>query len=119
MYRNNTQPSHKPGAFRFVLTLTVGTLCVALASPLAAAKSADTFQAKCAMCHGADARGNTPIGKKFNIPDLRAAGVQKQSDDELVGVITKGKPPMPAFGGELSTGEIHDLVSYIRDLATK
>jgi cytochrome c5 len=41
--------------------------------------AATTFKAKCAMCHGADAAGNTSMGKKFNIPDLRAPDTQSQS----------------------------------------
>ena len=119
MYRNNTRSAHRPGAFRLPLTLLAGTLCAALASPVAAAKGSDTFKAKCAMCHGADASGNTPLGKQFHIPDLRSAEVQKQSDSELTGFIKNGKPPMPPFGSSLSADEIHELVSYIRDIAKK
>src|SRR5690348_12412363 len=49
----------------------------------AAADGAATFKAKCAMCHGQDATGNTPMGKNLKIRDLTSADVQKQSDAEI------------------------------------
>ena len=83
----------------------------------APASGADTFKAKCAMCHGRDGSGNTPMGQKLKLRDLRSADVQKQSDAELAAFITNGKPPMPAYGKTLSSAEIRDLVAYIRTLA--
>ena len=80
---------------------------------------ADTFKAKCAMCHGADGAGNTPVGQRMKIRDLRSAEAQKQTDDELAGIIANGKPPMPAYGKTLSSADIHELVAYIRSIAAK
>ena len=108
-----------PAGMRFVFTVVLGTVFAALTAPLAAANGADTFKAKCAMCHGADASGNTPMGKQLNTPDLRSPQVQKLSDNELTAIITDGKPPMPAFGKTLSAGDIHELVSYLRSIAKK
>ena len=104
---------------RLVRTLLPGILCAALTASLAAANGADTFKTKCAMCHGADASGNTPMGKQLHIRDLRSAEVQKLSDGELTAIITDGKPPVPAFGKTLSAADIHELVSYLRDIAKK
>ncbi len=78
--------------------------------------AATTFKAKCAMCHGADASGNTAMGKKFNIPDLRAPEIQKKSKTELAAAIAKGKNKMPAFDGKLSATEMGDLAAYVRQL---
>lgn len=86
------------------------------ASPAAAA---DTFKAKCAICHGPDASGNTPMGQKLKVKDLRSPEVQKQTDDELAAIITNGKPPMPAYGKTLAPGDIRPLVAYLRSIATK
>ena len=108
-----------PAGKRFVVTLLLGTVCAALTATLAAANGADTFKAKCAMCHGDDASGNTPMGKQLHILDLRSAQVQKLSDNELTAIITDGKPPMPGFGKTLSAGDIHELVSYLRSIAKK
>jgi mono/diheme cytochrome c family protein len=102
-----------------VLTLLMGPLCALIASPPASANGTETFKTRCAMCHGPDAAGNTPMGKQFHIRDLRSAEVQKLSDNELTEVITNGKPPMPAFGKTLSTSEIHELVSYLRSMAKR
>lgn len=68
------------------------------------------------MCHGQDATGHTPIGKKFDIPDLLAPTVQKKTDAELTEVIENGKQKMPAFKTQLKLDQVNDLVTYIREL---
>lgn len=78
----------------------------------------DLFKAKCAMCHGADGSGRTPMGERLKIPDLRSHDVQKHTDDQLASVIRDGDPPMPAYKA-LSSAEIHQLIVYIRSLAGK
>jgi len=94
-----------------VLLMVLGL--VLSTSALAAGPGADTFKAKCAMCHGADGAGKAAIGTK----DLGSADVQKQTDAQLTDIITKGKPPkMPAYGGKLSEDEIKNLVAFIRSL---
>jgi cytochrome c6 len=77
---------------------------------------AATFKAKCATCHAADGSGNTAVGKKMKVRDLRSAEVQKQSDAQLAGVISKGKRKMPAFGKSLSGDQLNQLVAHIRML---
>jgi len=78
---------------------------------------AELFKSKCAMCHGPDGSGNTPMGKRLNLRDLRSSDVQKHTDDELTAIITNGKPPMPAYGKTLSSDDIHQLVTYLRSMA--
>lgn len=78
--------------------------------------AATTFKAKCAMCHGADASGNTAMGKKFNIPDLRAPEIQKKTKAELATAIAKGKNKMPAFEGKVTSDEVNELATYVRQL---
>jgi cytochrome c6 len=84
---------------------------------LAADDAAATYKAKCAMCHGADGKGETPIGKKMGIRDLTSADVQKMSDEELITITTKGKNKMPGYENKLSAAQIKDLVACIRQLA--
>ncbi len=74
------------------------------------------FKQHCAMCHGADARAQTPMGKTLKIVDLHSSAVQKQTDAELTTIITDGKGKMPAFKDKLKPEQIHDLVTYIRSL---
>ncbi|HVO80033.1 MAG TPA: cytochrome c [Terriglobales bacterium] len=80
------------------------------------ADGAADFKAKCAMCHGADGKGDTAMGKKFGLKDLGSAEVQKMSDAELNGTITNGKDKMPKYEGKLTKEQIADLVKYIRTL---
>lgn len=85
-------------------------------SVFAADSGADLFKTKCAMCHGADGKGETAMGKRLGIKDLGSAEVQKQSDTELTSDITKGKGKMPAYEGKLSGDQIQELVKFIRTL---
>jgi mono/diheme cytochrome c family protein len=55
----------------------------------------------------------------MNIPDLRAAAVQKLPDAELVKTISDGKGGMPPFKSSLSEAQIHALVRYVRSLRQK
>jgi len=80
---------------------------------------AATFKSKCAMCHGPDASGKTPMGEKLNIRDLRSADVQKQTDAELAQIVTKGKNKMPSYDGKLTKEQIAQVVAYVRELAKK
>ena len=77
---------------------------------------ADTFKAKCAMCHGADGKGDTGMGKSLKLRDLGSADVQGQSDADLTGIITNGKGKMPKYDGKLNADQINDIVKYIRTL---
>lgn len=98
--------------------LTILAVGLALwSTPAAADDAAATFKAKCAMCHGADGKGDTPVGKKMGIRDLTSPDVQKMSDDELTAITTKGKNKMPAYENKLSAAQIKDIVAYIRQLA--
>ena len=55
----------------------------------------------------------------MNVPDLRSPAVQKQTDAELVQILSDGKGGMPSFQGSLSDDQIHGLVTYVRSFAQK
>lgn len=76
----------------------------------------DTFKAKCAMCHGADGKGATGMGKSLGLRDLGSADVQGQSDADLTNIVTNGKGKMPKYDGKLTKDQINDVVKYIRTL---
>ena len=99
---------------KWLLRIALFSLVLALAlPPMAAAQSgADTYKAKCAMCHGADGSGKAAMGTK----DLGSAEIQKMSDADLTGVVTNGKGKMPAYKGKLTDAQIKDVVAYIRTL---
>jgi cytochrome c6 len=95
--------------------LTVAILII-LPATLAASDGAAIYKAKCAMCHGADGSGMTPMGKSMKLRDLRSADVQKQSDAELTKVTADGTGKMPAYKGKLTDAEITALVAHMRTL---
>jgi mono/diheme cytochrome c family protein len=84
--------------------------------PLHADDAGSLYKTKCAICHGADGKGDTPAGKRMGVHDFAGADVQKMSDSELTGAITDGKNKMPAYKKSLSADQIKDLVAYIRTL---
>jgi mono/diheme cytochrome c family protein len=84
------------------------------------ANGAAIFKGKCVSCHGADASGNTPIGKKNNILDFRSSAVQDLTDTELSLMIANGKPGgMSATSHKskaLTSKQIEDVIAYVRSL---
>lgn len=89
-------------------------LVVALAPVAFAADGAAIYKAKCASCHGADGKGQSPMGKKMNLRDLGSPEVQKQTDKELYDWTADGKGKMPAYKDKLSADEINALVKHMR-----
>jgi mono/diheme cytochrome c family protein len=77
------------------------------------------FKANCTLCHSEDGSGSSPTGKALKAKDLRSDEVQKQTDAELIAVISKGRGKMPAFGTKFSPDVIASLVAYIRQLPKK
>jgi cytochrome c6 len=105
----------------WTMRLALGTGALAAVGLLTAParaddKSAALFKQKCAVCHGADGKGDTPAGKNTKVRSFADPEVAKQSDEELAGVIEKGKNKMPAYSKSLKPDEIKALVSYIRSL---
>jgi mono/diheme cytochrome c family protein len=90
-----------------------------VAAPLALADGAALFKTKCAMCHGADGTGQTPMGKSMKLRDLRSPDVQKQTDKELHAWTADGKGKMPAYKGKLTEAEINALVAHVRAMGKK
>ena len=85
------------------LNLIRGTMLAVVATGLAlwsvpaAADAAATYKAKCAMCHGADGKGDTPAGKKMGAHDFASPEVQKLSDAELATTIAKARAKCPGM----------------------
>jgi cytochrome c6 len=87
---------------------------------LAGDEAATLFKAKCVMCHAPDGSGDTPMGKKQNIRDLRSAPVQSQADAVLTDMIAAGgvdKKPSHAYKTKgLTDQQIDALVKFVRTL---
>jgi|SRR5215469_3897628 len=93
-------------------------LLLALAGFAAADDTAgkSIFTSKCAICHGPNGDGKSPIGKTLNIPDFHSAQAQKMTDAEMKAIVTNGKNKMPAFKDKLTDAQIDQVVDYVRHL---
>lgn len=77
------------------------------------------FKSKCVSCHGADASGNTAMGRKNKIPDLRSSTVQGRSDADLANRIANGTGTLSSSAHKskhLSSDQVTALVAYVRSL---
>jgi len=99
--------------------IVIVAVAVTGSTPLAAQDGPTLYKTKCAMCHGADGKGETPMGKKLNVRNLGSPEVQKQTDAELTTIISKGKGKMPPFEGKLTAEQIGQVVAQIRELGKK
>jgi cytochrome c oxidase cbb3-type subunit 3 len=72
-----------------------------------------TWQKQCALCHGAEGRGDGPQGPMLKAPDLTRAEFQaRASDQQIAGIILGGKGLMPKF--DLPPEIVRGLIARIR-----
>jgi mono/diheme cytochrome c family protein len=80
----------------------------------------EVFLGSCAQCHGADARGDTNIGRHMDPPamDLTSSHVQHWSDAELFWIIQNGVrlTGMPAWKSSISDNDTWKLAHFIHHL---
>jgi len=84
-------------------------------------KGKATYERLCVTCHGAQGKGDGPASKMLMPPpaDLTSPKIKSQPDSDLLQAIQNGRPPttMPAFKGQLSEQQIHDVLAYVRSLS--
>ncbi len=97
------------GAMALTAAVLAGASLIGSPAKADTAAAEATFKAKCAGCHGADAKGKPAMKTR----DWSSAEVQKMSDADLSAVITNGKSPMPAYK-TLTADQVKDLVAYVR-----
>jgi cytochrome c6 len=96
-----------------VAILTLLSACLAV--PAIAQQTGEaTYKAKCAMCHGADGLGNTPVGKNMKVRSFRSPEDIKATDADLVKQTKDGVGKMQGYAGKLNDAQIQDVVTYIR-----
>jgi mono/diheme cytochrome c family protein len=80
----------------------------------------EVFLGSCAQCHGADARGDTTVGRNMAPPamDLTSAHVQHWSDAELFWIIQNGVrlTGMPSWKSSISADDTWKLVRFVHHL---
>lgn len=101
--------------FALIAAMAISTVTSALAQ----SSGADTYKAKCQMCHGADGSGSTPAGKSMKAIPFSSPDIVKASDADLIADTKNGKGKMPAYAGKLTDAQISDVVAYVRTLQKK
>jgi mono/diheme cytochrome c family protein len=92
-------------------------LAASIAGPaFAQAPGADTYKAKCVMCHGADGLATSPMAKNMKVLSFKAPEMVKATNAQFIASTTNGKGKMPAYKGKLTDAQIKDVISYIRTL---
>jgi mono/diheme cytochrome c family protein len=77
------------------------------------------YQARCVLCHGGDGRSQTTLGKQLGALDLHSPLVQKKTDAEIKNVILHGQKNMPPFDGQITSAEIDQVISHLREFGKK
>jgi mono/diheme cytochrome c family protein len=107
---------------RIVICAFVAALAFSLSTPAVFADSQAgiaLFKAKCAMCHGADGKGDTAMGKNLKLKDFSSDDVQNVHDSEMKTLIENGNGKMPAFKGKLTDKQLGDVIQFVRTLKKK
>jgi mono/diheme cytochrome c family protein len=84
-----------------------------MTTAFAQGSGADTYKAKCQMCHAADGTASGPAGKAMNVPSFKAS---KLTEAAMIAETKAGKGKMPAFAGKLTDAQIKDVVAYVKTL---
>ena len=107
------------GVQRTLLAMVAVAIVTLWSTALVAQDVAGLYKGKCSVCHGADGKGDTAMGKRMGLRDFASPEVQKMSDDELTAIISDGKDKMPSYKKSLKPDQVKDLVGFIRSLAKK
>lgn len=83
----------------------------AAGAAVAGAVGASIFNTKCAACHGASGQG----GSHGMFPALAGDAVVNNADPKtMLATIEHGRNAMPSWRGQLSSGDIAAVVTYVR-----
>ena len=85
------------------------------------ARGKAVYEHHCQGCHGLNGRGDGPAGASLKVKPADFHRFQSflKSDDELLKTIEHGVvfSPMHSWRGQLTDGEMQDVVAYIRFLS--
>jgi mono/diheme cytochrome c family protein len=87
-------------------------------SPESLARGREMYDTHCIVCHGAQGRGNGPVGQKF-VPqpmELNLDYVQLQPDGQLFYTISHGSLAMPFYRQAIAAQDRWHLVNFIKEV---
>ncbi|MBH0179839.1 MAG: cytochrome c [Nitrospira sp.] len=105
--------------------ITVGAASMTTVSaqdyPPDRARGKAIYQRHCQDCHGLTGQGDGPAAASLTVPpaNLQRSRSFLKSDEELLRTIEHGVvfSPMHSWRGQLTDGEMQDVVAYIRVLS--
>ncbi len=87
-------------------------------SPESLARGRQMYEIHCLVCHGAQGRGDGPVGRKF-VPqpmELNLDYVQLQPDGQLFYTISHGSIAMPFYRQAIAAEDRWHLVNFIKEV---
>lgn len=99
-----------------MMVMALAVVCTLTIACSAQTDAAALYKSKCQVCHGADGKGDTTMGKKLGTRDFHAPEVAKLSDTELFKITKGGKDKMPSYDKKLTDDQIKALIKYVRTL---
>jgi mono/diheme cytochrome c family protein len=123
-HMDEDDPSHNPGE-HMAGAHNVPEEAAAVPNPISDTEDSvesggAIFATNCAVCHGAEGRGDGPSAESLETKpaDLTEGHVQELSDGSLFYIVSHGKPetPMPAWEGVLEEEDRWNVVNFLRTL---
>jgi mono/diheme cytochrome c family protein len=87
-------------------------------SPESLARGRELYEVHCIVCHGAQGRGNGPVGQKF-VPqpmELNLDYVQLQPDGQIFYTISHGSLAMPFYRQAIAAEDRWHLVNFVKEI---
>jgi mono/diheme cytochrome c family protein len=75
------------------------------------------YTAYCQPCHGAEGKGDGPVGQKYGgVPNYQASYIADKPSGHIYHVITKGKGRMWGHGSQIRPEDRWKIVMYVNQL---
>ena len=86
--------------------------------PASAADGAVLYDANCVKCHGADGRGDTPVGRALKAASLVEPKWAAEDSAEAVVSAFRANPKHKAVASKVSDDDLRSIAVYLRKLAS-
>lgn len=94
--------------------VAMAVLLAAAAGTSFAQAGADTYKAKCQMCHGAKGMADSPTGKSMKVKPVTDPSVKGMDEAKMVAAVKNGMGKMKPYAGKLTDAQITDAVKHFR-----
>jgi len=99
---------------RTELALVAMLAATMMTTAFAQGPGADTYKAKCQMCHGEKGLADSGAGKAMKVKPATDPDVKKMSEEQMIDAVHNGMGKMQAYKDKLTDAQIKDAVEYFR-----